>query len=55
MQIQIPQNWKKTELKKIARITTGSTNSQDAVENGKYPLFDRSMTIKRSNKFLFDR
>ena len=55
MKSQIPQNWKKTELKKIARITTGSTNSQDAEENGKYPLFDRSMTIKRSNKFLFDR
>ncbi len=55
MQNQIPKNWQKVKLGEIAKIGTGSTNTQDAVVGGKYPLFDRSLEIKRSNKYLFDR
>lgn len=46
--------WQKLPLGDVAKITNGKTNSQDAVMDGKYPLFDRSISIKRSDKFLFD-
>jgi type I restriction enzyme S subunit len=44
----------KVKLESYARITTGKTNSIDASEDGLYPLFDRSQTVKKSDKFLFD-
>ncbi len=49
------KGWTKTTLGEIADIKNGKTNSQDAVDNGEYPLFDRSIIIKRSNKYLFDK
>jgi len=49
-----PKTWRKVKLGDICRIKTGKTDTQDAVEDGVYPLFDRSITIKRSDKFLFD-
>lgn len=51
----IPKGWRRLKIRAVADITNGKTNTQDAVENGEYPLFDRSALIKRSNKFLFDR
>ena len=35
-------------------IKTGNANTQDAIENGRFPLFDRSKNIKKSNIFIFD-
>jgi type I restriction enzyme S subunit len=46
--------WQKVRLGDICEITTGKTNRQDATEDGIYPLFDRSISIKRSDKYLFD-
>lgn len=46
--------WVSCRLGDISNIKTGSSNAQDAVEDGKYPFFIRSQTIKRSNKKLFD-
>lgn len=54
MTTQTKTTWREVKLGDICRIKTGKTDSQDAVENGAYPLFDRSATIKRSDKFLFD-
>ena len=51
---KIPKDWNIIKLGELANIKTGKTNVQDAVENGKYPLFDRSGELKRSNKYLFD-
>lgn len=51
----IPKGWQRVKLGNISEITNGKTNSQDAVINGEYPLFDRSVAIKRSNKYLFDK
>ena len=42
-------------LGQIAKITNGKRNAQDAVEDGIYPLFDRSSVVKRSNQYLFDK
>ncbi len=50
----IPGGWRITTLGKVSSITNGSTNTQDAVADGEYPLFDRSIEIKKSNKYLFD-
>ena len=35
------------------RITNGKANAQDHEENGIYPLFDRSETIKASSEYAF--
>jgi len=51
---EVPREWDIIKLGELANIKTGKTNVQDAVENGKYPLFDRSGELKRSNKYLFD-
>jgi type I restriction enzyme S subunit len=50
----IPKEWQKLSLGEVSDVTNGKTNSQDAISDGEYPLFDRSVSIKRSNKFLFD-
>ncbi len=42
------------KLGKIAIIKNGRCNRQDAIINGRYPLFDRSQVIKGSNEYLFD-
>ncbi len=46
--------WKTYKLKDVADVSTGDSNSEDAVENGMYPLYDRSLEVKRSNRYLFD-
>ena len=35
-------------------ITSGKHNTQDCVEGGLYPFFDRSSAVKSSNRKLFD-
>lgn len=50
----IPEDWEETTIGIKCKIKNGKTNTQDAVEGGKFPLYDRSTQIKRSNKFLFD-
>jgi type I restriction enzyme S subunit len=51
---EIPRDWEAKKLGDMATIKTGKTDVKDAVEDGEYPLFDRSDQIKRSNKYLFD-
>jgi len=41
-------------LEDLCSISTGSTDTKDAVVDGAYPLFDRSKIIKKSTKYLFD-
>ena len=43
-----------TGLLNISSVTTGSSNTVDASDDGPYPFFDRSQVVKRSNKYLFD-
>ena len=45
---------KSVGLLSVADITTGSSNTVDAKDNGAYPFYDRSQVIKRSDKYLFD-
>ena len=41
-------------LGQIANIFTGKCNAQDAVDDGIYPLFDRSGEVKKSDKYFAD-
>lgn len=50
----IPEDWDTSYVKDIARVTTGSKNTQDKDENGQYPFFVRSQTIERINTYSFD-
>ncbi|MCK7147691.1 restriction endonuclease subunit S [Enterobacter bugandensis] len=45
----IPKNWDLKKLKYISSIQTGSKDTVDAIEDGKYPFFVRSQTIERIN------
>lgn len=38
----------------FSNVYTGKSNTVDSLSEGKYPFFDRSQIIKRSNKYLFD-
>lgn len=50
----IPNDWEVLNISTIARITTGSKNTQDKVDDGDYPFFVRSQTIERINTFSYD-
>lgn len=47
-------NWQIKKLGEFCKITTGNSNTVDAVDDGQYAFFDRSKIIKKSNDFLFD-
>ena len=51
---RIPEDWDVSTIEIIAKITTGSQNTQDSVENGDYPFYVRSQQIERINKWIFD-
>ena len=42
------------ELKYLADIGTGSSNTNEGLENGKYPFFVRSQIMRFKNSFEFD-
>lgn len=46
--------WIEEKLGEMCFITNGKSNAQDHIENGIYPLFDRSEVIKSSNNYIFD-
>ena len=48
------KNWQTKKLGEVCDITTGNSNTIDAVINGQYAFFDRSKVIKKSSHFLFD-
>jgi type I restriction enzyme S subunit len=50
----IPDDWNFEYIENFAHITTGSKNTQDRVEDGKYPFFVRSQNVERINSFSFD-
>ena len=47
-------NWEKKKIGLICSISTGKSNTQDKIDNGKYPFYVRSATIERSSKYLYD-
>lgn len=50
----VPVEWEVTNLGEKAHIETGSKNTQDKVDNGKYPFFVRSQTIEHIDSYSYD-
>ena len=46
--------WEQRKVGAICSISTGKSNTQDRVEDGKYPFYVRSSIVERSNRYLFD-
>jgi type I restriction enzyme S subunit len=51
---EIPEDWGIAEVGKLLSITTGDKNTQDKVEDGKYPFFVRSQKIEKINSYSFE-
>ena len=47
-------DWKERKVSELCSISTGKSNTQDKVEDGKYPFYVRSPIIERSTKYLYD-
>ena len=47
-------DWEQRKVGAISSISTGKSNTQDRVEDGKYPFYVRSSIVERSNRYLFD-
>ena len=50
----IPNDWGVKKIGELCSITTGSQNTQDHKEDGKYPFFVRSQEVERIDKYIFD-
>ena len=50
----IPEDWGIDKISNLAKITTGSKNTQDKEETGKYPFFVRSQKVERINTYSFN-
>lgn len=51
---EIPEDWDVAKIGQILKITTGSRNTQDRIDDGQYPFFVRSQTVERINSYSFD-
>ncbi|MDH5721854.1 MAG: restriction endonuclease subunit S, partial [Alphaproteobacteria bacterium] len=51
---EFKEAWLKDKLHKLAEVKTGSRDTQNRIENGKYPFFVRSDTVERIDTFAFD-
>ena len=47
-------SWEQRKAKEICSIGTGKSNTQDQIDDGKYPFYIRSDVPVRSNKYLYD-
>lgn len=46
--------WKDRRIGDICNVSTGKSNTQDKVDDGKFPFYVRSPHIEKSNKYLYD-
>ena len=46
--------WEQRKAKELCTIGTGKSNTQDQVDDGKYPFYIRSDIPVKSNKYLYD-
>ena len=50
----IPEDWDVDEIQNHANITTGAKNTQDRIEDGRFPFFVRSQKVERINTYSYD-
>ena len=46
--------WEQRQLGEVAEVSTGGRNTQDGIDNGKYPFFVRSQEISSIDQFDYD-
>ena len=51
---EIPEHWAIRRLKFICDIQTGNQDTQDAIQDGKYPFYVRSPKVEHSIKYSFE-
>ena len=51
---EFEEDWDKSKIENMCSISTGKSNTQDKVSNGKYPFYVRSPIIESSNRYLYD-
>ena len=49
-----PDDWEIGKIKDHASIITGSSNTQDKIDDGAYPFFVRSQKVERINSYSYD-
>lgn len=50
----IGESWTIKRLKYLCKIQTGSQDTQDAIDEGRYPFYVRSPIVERIDKYVFD-
>lgn len=50
----INTTWEQRKVKDVCSISTGKSNTQDKIDDGKYPFYVRSEIIEYSNRYLYD-
>ena len=50
----LPKGWNVNQIGNILDISTGDKDTQNRIEDGKYPFFVRSNTIERLDSYSFD-
>jgi type I restriction enzyme S subunit len=50
----IPSKWDLMPLRHLVKISTGSRDTQDRIDDAKYPFFVRSETIERIDSYALD-
>lgn len=56
-EIRFPEfdgSWQLCKISELCSVATGKSNTQDKVEDGKYPFYVRSPIVERSTKYLYD-
>ena len=48
------EDWEQRKVQNLCSISTGKSNTQDKIDEGKYPFYVRSPIIERSTKYLYD-
>ena len=51
---RIPEHWDVKKMKYVAKITTGSKDTENREDDGQYPFFVRSDTIEKISSYSFD-
>ena len=51
---EFSDDWEQRKAKELCSISTGKSNTQDRVDDGKYPFYVRSPIVEHSNRYLFD-
>ena len=50
----IPEDWEVEKISNFASISTGGSDTQDRISEGKYPFYVRSEKVERINRFSFN-